>query len=223
MPLSHLGIIIDGNRRWAKENGLSSLEGHKKGFEKVKELINWAKNKKIKTLTIFCFSTENWNRSKVEVNYLMNLAKNSFDKYFDKLGKDNIQIKVIGEQERLPLSLQKSIAKIEKLTEKNKSLLVNLALNYGGRAELVSAIKNIISKKIPANKITENVVSENLWTTDLDMIIRTGKEQRISNFLIWQGAYSELYFSQKYWPDFTEKDFDSVLEDYKKRSRRFGK
>ncbi len=217
----HLGIILDGNRRWAKENNLPTLRGHQRGAERAKEITKYCKKLGVKTLTFFCFSTENWKRSKFEVNYLMRL----FDKYFlsenIKNYGEGIKLKVIGDRSKLPGYLKKSIEKTEKETEKNKEMILNLAISYGGRAELVSAIKNIVDKKIPTEKITEKIISDNLWTSDLDFIIRTGKEKRTSNFLIWQAAYSELYFSDKYWPAFTEKDLEKALEDYDQRKRRF--
>lgn len=220
---NHLGIIIDGNRRWAKERGLLTFEGHKRGLEKVKETIKWCKERGVKTLTFFVFSTENWKRSKIEVSCLMTLARKMVSGHAKELHRNGIRVKIIGQKERLPKSLQKAIAETEELTKDNGEMTVNFALSYGGRAEIVSAIKKIIEKKIPSEKINEDVVSENLWTSDLDLLIRTGKEQRISNFLIWQTAYSELYFSPKYWPAFTEKDLDESFEDYGWRQRRFGK
>jgi len=222
----HLGIIIDGNRRWAKERGLPTLVGHHKGLDKVKKALGWAKNRGIKILTIFVFSTENWKRSKLEVNYLMKLLEqglNDFKKNIKKINKDGIGIKIIGQRERVPASLRKIITELEELTKNNKEMTVNIALSYGGRAEIVEAFKKIIEKKIPAEKITEEIIKENLWTSDVDLIIRTGREQRTSNFLIWQGAYSELYFSPKYWPEFTEQDLDKALADYSDRQRRMGK
>ena len=218
----HLGIILDGNRRWAKERGLPYFEGHRKGLETVKKIINYCKEKGIKILTLFVFSTENWKRGPKEVNYLMRLAKKAISNHFKHLHKNKIRVKVIGQKEKLPRSLQKEIAQIEEKTRDNKEMTVNFALSYGGRAEIVQAIKKIIEKKIPPEKINEDTLGENLWTSDVDLIIRTGKEQRISNFLIWQAAYSEFYFSPKYWPDFTEKDLDAALADYARRQRRFG-
>ncbi len=221
----HLGIIIDGNRRWAKERGLPPFRGHQKGVGKVKELIEWSKNRGIKILTLFVFSNENWKRPKTEVGYLMRLFKKGligFKKNIKKVNKDGIRIKVIGLREKFPKFLQKEIKEIEELTKDNQAMTVNFAMSYGGRAEITEAIKNIIKNKIPPEKITEDVISKNLWTSDLDFLIRTGKEQRISNFLIWQAAYSELYFYKKYWPDFTEKDLDEALEDFSRRQRRFG-
>lgn len=219
----HLGIIIDGNRRWARENGLSTFEGHRRGLKKIKEAIKWCKDRGVKILTFFVFSTENWKRSKTEVGYLMKLAQEIMENYVKEAHKEKIKIRIIGQKEKLPKSLQKAIKKAEELTSGSKEITVNFALSYGGRLEITEAIKNIIKKRIPPEKITEEVISENLWTSDLDLLIRTGKEQRLSNFLIWQVAYSELYFTKKYWPEFTEKDLDIALLDYTHRQRRFGK
>lgn len=221
---NHLGIILDGNRRWAKEKGLPTLAGHRRGQKVVEDIIKLCAEKGIKILTLFVFSTENWQRSPEEVNYLMKLLSSALDKKnIQKFHKDDLKIKVIGETEMFSSDLKKKIAGAEELTENNKLMTVNMALSYGGRAELTHAIKNIIEKKIPAEKITEEMISKNLWTSDVDFIIRTGKAQRISNFLIWQAAYSELYFSNKYWPDFTGEDLDAALQDYSNRQRRFGK
>ncbi len=220
----HLGIIVDGNRRWAKERGLPTFAGHRQGLKKVKEVIKWCKQQGIKILTLFVFSTENWKRSKIEVNYLMKLFKQTFNKKnIKEIDKDGIRVRVIGQREKLEKSLQKAIKDVEELTKSNKEMTLNFALSYGGRAEIVEVIKKIIEKKIPSEKITEDIISQNLWTSDLDLIIRTGMEQRISNFLIWQAAYSELYFCKKYWPAFTEKDLEEALEEYNRRQRRFGK
>ena len=222
--LSHLGIILDGNRRWAEERGLPTFEGHRRGLEKAELLIKWCKKKGVKTLTLFVFSTENWNRSKIEVDYLMNLLEKAMgEKMVKEAKKEGIRIRAIGQRERLPKSLQKRIAEVEKLTEENKKITVNFAMSYGGRAEIVDVMKKIIKKRIPPEKITEQVIKENLSTSDVDLIIRTGKEQRISNFLIWQAAYSELYFCPKYWPDFIEEDLDKAILDYQNRQRRVGK
>ncbi len=220
---NHLGIILDGNRRWAKERGLDAFDGHKKGLEKVKKVVEWCQEEKIKVLTLFVFSTENWSRSKKEVSYLMNLAKEALGFYLTQILKQGIKIRVIGERDNLPSFLKTTIDRVEKKTKKNKKMILNFALSYGGRGEIVAAVKKIVKDKIPANKITEKLISENLWASDLDMIIRTGKEQRLSNFLIWQSAYSELYFLEKYWPDFNKKDFNIALKNYDKRQRRFGK
>ncbi len=220
--LNHLGIILDGNRRWAKEKGLSAFEGHKKGLDNIKKVINWCKEKGIKTLTLFVFSTENWKRPKNEVDYLMKLAE-KMELHFKEASKQNIKIRVIGQRDNLSPKVQNSINKLEELTKNNKAMTLNLALSYGGRAEIVEAVKNIIRQKIPIDKINEALISKNLWTSELDLIIRTGKEQRISNFLIWQAAYSELYFLKKYWPDFNKKDLEEAISEYARRQRRYGK
>ncbi|UZE92924.1 MAG: di-trans,poly-cis-decaprenylcistransferase [Candidatus Nealsonbacteria bacterium] len=219
----HLGIILDGNRRWAKEKGLPVFEGHKKGLEKIKKVVEWCKEKGIKILTLFVFSTENWKRSKKEIDYLMGLVKKAMNVDLKEASKQGIKVRVIGERERLPKIVQKAIEKIERTTKKNKKITLNLALSYGGRGEIVQAVKNIVKKKVSVNKITEDLISKNLWASDLDMIIRTGKEQRISNFLIWQAAYAELYFFTKYWPDFSKRDLNIALLDYSRRQRRFGR
>jgi len=219
----HLGVIIDGNRRWATERGLPKFVGHKKGLAKMQELTRWSKNRGIKILTVFIFSTENWKREKKEVDGLMKLAELTVTKNLKEFQKERIKVKIIGQKERLPKSLQKAIEKAEELTKGNQVMTLNFALSYGGRAEITEAIKNIIEKKIAIEKITEEVVSQNLWTSDLDLLIRTGKEQRLSNFLIWQAAYSELYFCEKYWPDFNEKDLDNALTDFSRRQRRQGR
>ena len=218
----HLGIILDGNRRWARKKGLSLFEGHKRGLEKVKKVIKWCRDKGIKILTLFVFSTENWKRSKKEINYLMKLAEEILSENLKELQREGIRVRVIGQKERLPKPLREAITEAEETTKNNKGMILNFALSYGGRAEIVQAIKNIIKKKISPKRISENIISQNLWTSDLDLIIRTGKEQRLSNFLIWQAAYSELYFLKKYWPDFTEKDLDRALRDYTRRQRRLG-
>jgi len=220
----HLGIILDGNRRWANERNLSPFEGHKKGSEVVQKAITWCKERGIKILTLFVFSTENWSRPKEEINYLMKLLKQIFaKKNVDKTHKENIKIRIIGQTDRFGKSFQGAIKNVEELTKNNNGMVLNFALSYGGRAEIVQAIKNIIKNKIPPEKINEEVIKDNLWTSDVDLVIRTGKEQRISNFLIWQTAYSELYFPQKYWPDFTEQDLDEAIAEYNQRQRRFGK
>jgi len=220
---SHLGIILDGNRRWAKEKGLPVFEGHRRGLDTAKKIINYTKDKGVNILTLFVFSSENWKRSKMEVSYLMKLLGQALDKKnIEEFHKQGIRVKVIGQREKLPLGLQKKIKETEELTENNKGMVLNFALSYGGRAEIVEAIKKIIKSKIQPDKLNEEIISQNLWTSDLDLIIRTGKEQRISNFLIWQAAYSELYFCSKYWPEFGEKDLDRAFLDYNNRQRRFG-
>ena len=219
----HLGIILDGNRRWARERGLPVFEGHKKGLEKIYEVMVWCKKKGVETLTLFCFSTENWKRPKQEIDYLMQLLEKAVSNNLEKFSKEGIRLKVIGERRRLSDSIREAIVKTEEATKDNKEMILNLALSYGGRGEIVQAVKNIIDKGISADKVSEKLISENLWASDLDLIVRTGKEQRISNFLIWQAAYSEIHFFNKYWPDFSKEDLEEIFLDYAGRERRFGK
>lgn len=223
----HLGIIIDGNRRWAKERKLPSIEGHRRGLEKVKKIGKWCREKGVKILTLFTFSTENWSRPKREVNYLIKLLSKALDKKnIEEIHRDGIKFKVIGQKERFPEAFQKRIKEAEALTKDNRKGILNIALSYGGRAEIINALKEIIRKGVSINKINENLVEQHLWTSGEpypELIIRTGGEQRLSNFLIWQAAYSELYFPRKYWPDFTEGDLDKAFEEYVRRQRRFGK
>ncbi|MGB9743604.1 MAG: polyprenyl diphosphate synthase [Minisyncoccales bacterium] len=222
----HLGIIMDGNRRWARERGLPTLVGHRRGYEKVIKVGDWCLKRGVKILTLFAFSTENWHRSKEEVSYLMKLLKRSLNKKnIRRFNQKGIKVQVIGQKERLDKSFQRIIAQAEEKTKNNKKGILNLAISYGGRAEIVEAIKKIIKENIPLKKINEETISQHLWTAGLpdpDLIIRTSGELRISGFLIWQSAYSELYFIKKYWPDFTEEDLEAAFTDYSQRQRRFG-
>ncbi|MFH1894684.1 MAG: polyprenyl diphosphate synthase [Patescibacteria group bacterium] len=222
---NHLGIILDGNRRWAKERHLPAIFGHRKGAEVVKKIINLVREKGVKILTLFVFSTENWKRSQKEVDYLMGLLKRAFlnKGYIKDIHDKGIKVKIIGERDKFTNAFREKIKQIEELTKDNKSMILNFALSYGGRAEIVHAIKNIIEKKIPIEKINEETIKENLWISEVDLIIRTGKAQRISNFLVWQAAYSELYFSPKYWPDFSENDLELAFAEYARCQRRFGR
>ena len=219
----HLGIIMDGNRRWAKTKGLPVFKGHIKGLETLKKIVNHCRNIGVKNLTVFAFSTENWQRPQREVGFLMNLCKKALSRDTKKLVENSIKVKIVGEKQKLPKGLVASFEEMEESTKNNRDMTLNIALSYGGRAEIASAVRNIIERKISSDKITEKTIAENLWTSDLDFLIRTGKEQRLSNFLIWQAAYAELYFSQKYWPDFTEEELDRALEDFAARQRRHGK
>ncbi len=219
----HLGIIMDGNRRWAKAKNLPVFEGHRQGGEVLKKITIAAQKKGIKTITFFCFSTENWQRPQEEVDYLMKLTHEAFISRLGELQKEKIKIKIIGQKDTLPEKVAKESAIVEEETKNNTGMTLNLAMSYGGRAELVDAIKNIVKKGIDLDKITEDTVKENLWTSDVDLIIRTGGEQRLSGFLLWQAAYSEFLFVKKYWPDFSEADLDAALAEYANRQRRFGK
>ncbi len=224
----HIVLFPDGNRRWAKEKGLPSWVGHRQAYKNLMEFCEWCKNRRVRILTVFGFSTENWKRTEKEVNYLMKLFERSLlsKKNIAKFQRDKIKIKIIGQKERLPEFLQKAVINIENLTKNNKNLQLNLAISYGGKWDILQAVQKIINKKIPSKKITEDLIEQNLSTAGLsapDLIIRPGGEKRLSNFVLWQAAYSELYFCKKYWPDFTEEDLDKALKEYACRQRRFGK
>lgn len=223
--IKHIGIIMDGNRRWAKRRGLPPMAGHKKGYEKMKEVGDWCLARGIDFLTVYAFSTENWKRSKKEVDFLMKLLERGLTKELPQFAKKNIRLKIIGSRNGLPASLKQAIQSAEEKTKNNTAGTLNIAINYGGRLEIVEAVKKIISKNIPANKITEETISANVWTAgepDPDLIIRTSGEQRLSGFLTWQGVYSELYFTPKMWPELSEKDLDEAIAEFGRRQRRFG-
>jgi len=226
---THIALIPDGNRRWAKKRKLPTLKGHQKGYQNFLDFCKWCRERQVKIVTAFGFSTENWNRSKKEVDYLMDLFEFGIKRHIERYKKGKVdkrketKIKVIGKKERFSESLQKTIEEIEKLTKDNKKLQVNIALDYGGKWDILQAVKKII--KTNPNKIEEKTFQKNLSTgniPDPDLVIRVGGEKRLSNFVIWQIAYSELYFSDKFWPDFSEKDLDEALKEYDRRQRRFG-
>lgn len=224
--LRHLAIIMDGNRRWAKNRGLPSLEGHRRGYNKMKKAIQWCIGRGIEILTVYAFSTENWQRTKKEVNYLMNLFRLALSKDIAEMDKQGVSVRVIGQKERLASDIQKMAQEAEGKTKDNKKLLLNVAISYGGRPDILQAVQKIVAQKIPAKDITEETISTNLWTAgvaDPDLIVRTSGEYRLSNFLTWQSAYCELLFINKHWPDFTEKDLDLIIAEYDRRQRRFGK
>ncbi len=224
--LGHLGIIMDGNRRWAKNRGLPTLEGHRRGYNKMKKVTQWCIDRGIKILTVYAFSTENWQRTKKEVGFLMNLLRRALSKDIKEIDKQGVKIRIIGQKERLASDIQKMIIEAEERTKNNNRLLFNIAISYGGRPEILQAVKKIIKQKISAEKITEELISKNLWTEgipDPDLIVRTSGEYRLSNFLTWQSAYSELLFIKKHWPAFSEVDLDNIIKEYSYRQRRFGK
>ncbi len=222
--IKHLGIIVDGNRRWAKARRLPSFEGHRAGYKKVGDILHWCRDAGIKILTVYTFSTENWQRSKKEVDFLMKLFYLAFTEDIKKLHKNNICVRVIGRKNGLSEKIQKAIKKSEELTKNNTAIILNLAINYGGRPELVDAFNKIL--KNPPKEITEDLISKNVYTAGLpdpDLIIRTSGEKRLSGFLIWQSPYSELCFIKHYWPEFSKEDFNKALNDFAHRQRRFGK
>lgn len=223
---NHIVLFPDGNRRWAKQKGLASLLGHRNGYENLLDFSEWCKNRGVKTLTAFGFSTENWNRSKEEVDYLMKLLEDGLISNLAKYDKEGVRVRVIGQRDRLPKSLQEAIKKTEEATKNNSKLFLNFAISYGGKWDILNAVKNIVKEGIDPDKIDEKLFEDHLSTAGLpapDFIIRAGGEMRMSNFVLWQAAYSELYFSPKLWPEFTEQDLDTALAEFDRRQRRFGK
>ncbi|HIU51835.1 MAG TPA: isoprenyl transferase [Candidatus Merdicola faecigallinarum] len=228
MP-SHIAIIMDGNRRWAKSHGLDPKQGHKEGAKTLEKIVRYAKTIGIKYITVYAFSTENWKRTADEVGALMLLLQNYLEEYSKRADTENIKINVLGDITRLSESMQKSINKCMERTKENTGIIFNIALNYGGRAEIVNAVKKIAKQvkegKIQCEEIDENTISENLYTKgqpDPDLLIRTSGELRTSNFLPWQIVYSEFVFVEKHWPDFSEEDLIRAIEEYQKRNRKFG-
>ncbi len=225
----HVAIIMDGNGRWAKRRGLPRTIGHHEGINRIKEIVQAASDLGIKVLTLFTFSTENWSRPKREIDLLMHSLDRFLKNESQKLNKNNIRFSVIGRDEPLPKYLQSRLKEVIELTSKNNGLIVNLALNYGGRQEIVDATKKIIDAvldgRINKGDLDEQTFSQFFYKPELaepDLLIRTSGEMRISNFLLWQLSYSELYFTKKFWPDFTKSDLIRAIEEYQKRERRFG-
>ena len=221
----HVAIIMDGNGRWAKQRNLPRLEGHRAGVENMHSAIEYFNQLKVKYLTLYGFSTENWNRPKEEINGLLHLLQEIIDEEALKLHRQGVRIRHLGQLGRLPQNLQVSINKIVDLTKNNTGLNFSFAFNYGGRTEIVDATRRLIAEGVPAEKIDEKLFNSYLYTADLpevDLVIRTGGELRISNFLIWQAAYSEYYFTDVLWPDFDRKEIDQALLAYSQRQRRFG-
>ena len=221
-PLNHVAIIMDGNGRWGIKNKNSRNAGHKEGLKTVELIIKNSIDYKIKFLTLYAFSTENWKRPKKEINFLFNLLENFLTNKIGNLIKKDIKLKFIGEINKLPIKLKKIIRNAELKTSKNSSLQVNVALNYGSKRELINSIKNIRKKKI---KINEKNIDNNLFTKNIidpDILIRTGNTQRLSNFMLWQLAYTEIFFEKKLWPDFKSNDFKKILNKFKSIKRNFG-
>lgn len=226
----HIAIIMDGNGRWAKKQGLLRVAGHEKGTIAVRETVENCAKLGIKNLSLYAFSTENWNRPKLEVRTLMKLLVSSLKKELNTLNKNNIKLNAIGNLERLPKKVKAELEEVIQATQNNSHMTLTLALSYGAREELVSAIKNI-AQKVKENTITLEDISENtidnyLYThnmPDVDLLIRTSGEQRISNFMLWQIAYAELYFTPILWPDFRKENLFEAIIDYQNRERRFGK
>jgi len=226
----HVAIIMDGNGRWAKDKGLPRGAGHRAGIDRVKEIVRAASELGIKVVTLFAFSAENWARPQKEVNLLMRALDNFLDRQINELHKNNIRLKVIGRESPMPQYLLAKIKKSEEKTKSNTGLVFVLALNYGSRQEIVDAVKKFTRAVIKDEASIEDLDTQNfndyLYTAGLpdpDLLIRTSGEMRISNFLLWQLSYAELYFPRKYWPDFGKRDLEKAIEIYQMRERRFGK
>ena len=222
-PINHVAIIMDGNGRWGLKNKKSRNLGHRAGLNTVESIIKQSIKKKIKHLTLYAFSTENWKRPRKEVYFLFNLLEEFLLNKTKDLHNQGIKFKVIGNKKPFSKKLVKKILSSEKKTRKNKTLYLSLALNYGSKAELINAMNLIVRKKIP---ITELNLEKNLYTSespDPDLLIRTGNTNRLSNFLLWQAAYSEIFFVKKLWPDFSSKDYNKILLKFEKTKRNFGK
>ncbi len=228
MP-KHIAIIMDGNRRWAKERGLDTRLGHKQGAETLEKVAKFANQIGLEYLTVYAFSTENWKRTKEEVGALMILLENYLDRFLNRDSLRNIRVRALGDIDSLSDNLKKKIYNIVEKSKSNTGLTLNIAFNYGGRAEIVEAVKNISTRvqsgEIKIEDINENLISDNLYTKgepEPDLLIRPGGELRISNFLLWQLAYTEFLFIDKYWPDFSEEDLLEAIQIFEQRNRKFG-
>jgi undecaprenyl diphosphate synthase len=221
----HVAIVPDGNGRWAEQRGLPRLAGHQAGVQKMRSLVEYLNEWGIKYVTLYGFSTENWGRPKEEVEGLFRILEERIEKDVPKLHRKGVRVRHLGRLQDLPEWLQRSIKQAEELTKNNTGMTLSLAFNYGGHLEIVDAVRRIVADGIPPEKIDEKLFSSYLYTAglpDVDLLIRTGDELRLSNFLIWQTAYSEYYFTQVLWPDFTKEDIDKALLAYSQRERRFG-
>ncbi len=225
MNIRHAALIMDGNGRWANMRGLPRIEGHRNGVKRVNEIIDTAIEQGLKAVTFYTFSMENWKRPAAEVNALMRLLDSYLRREMDRLHKLNIIFRAVGYLEKLPLRIRKLLAAFEDLTKHNTGLIVACALSYGGREEILHAVKNMIEEGVQPGQVTEELMESYLYTSGIpepDLIIRTSGEMRLSNFLLWQSAYSEFYFTETLWPDFGRNEFISAINEYRGRERRFG-
>lgn len=223
--LKHLALILDGNRRWAKQQGLPVVEGHRRGAEVFKDIALEIFDRGVEVVSAYVFSTENWRRTKEEVNYLMNLVIKATEKYLDDFKKKNIKIIIIGSRENLPKNVSNAINKVESATASNNGGTLALCFNYGGKEEIITATQNIIQNEDRSVIVDEALFESYLYSTKLppiDLLIRTSGERRLSGFMLWKAAYAELYFTETLWPDITMKDIDAAIDDYCGRNRRFG-
>ena len=221
----HVAIIADGNRRWARERNLPVLAGHVQGIEAIRPIVRRARDCGVGTLSVYTFSTENWGRPSDEVSGLFGLIDGAVRQYTDELVSEGVRVQVIGRLHEAPADVQRSIRAAEERTRAGTGLLLNICFNYSGRAEIVDAARALVAARVDLDEIDEAHFAEHLDTAgqpDVDLLIRTGGDQRTSNFLLWQAAYAELVFLDRFWPDFTVADFDAALAEYERRERRFG-
>ena len=222
-PIKHVAIIMDGNGRWGLKHNKSRNYGHRAGLKTVEKIIKISIKEKIPYLTLFAFSTENWRRPQKEINFLLKLLESFLQTKLNKLIEQKIKLKIIGDKNKFPKRIKKIINHSEDKTKKNKKLYINLAINYGSKSEIVESIKRILKNK---QNVSEKKISSNLYTSDIpdpDILIRTGNTKRLSNFLLWQLAYSEIFFEKKLWPDFNENDYLKILNKFKLIKRNFGR
>jgi undecaprenyl diphosphate synthase len=221
----HVAIIADGNRRWARERGLPVLAGHVQGIEAMRPVVRRARDRGIETLSVYTFSTENWSRPDAEVSGLFGLIDGAVRQYTDELIAEGVRVRVIGRLHEAPPDVQRSIRAAEERTSEGARMTLNICFNYSGRAEIVDAARALVAARADPNAIDEDHFADHLYTSgqpEVDLLIRTGGDQRTSNFLIWQAAYAELVFCAKYWPDFTPDDLDAAITEFERRDRRFG-
>jgi di-trans,poly-cis-decaprenylcistransferase len=224
--LKHIAIIMDGNRRWAKEKHLPSAMGHQKGVDSLRSTMRLFDRFGIKYLTVYAFSTENWNRKKEEVEFLMGLLAKTLLNELDDMHKENVRIRFLGDLTKLSKNLVDIVKNAENKTKDNTGVNLNIAFNYGSRDEITNALKAIVQEGLKSEDITEDTISNHLYTKDIpdpDLLIRTGGEKRISNYLLWQLAYSEIYVTDAYWPEFDENELSKAIVEFEHRNRRFGK
>ena len=222
---SHVGFIMDGNRRWAKARGLPTLMGHKKGQEALREILHEIYARGVRYVSVYAFSTENWSRESSEVGYLMKQVVKGLEKYVDEFHQAGVKVVFLGRRGDLPDTVLAAIERAEKKTADNQNATLGICFNYGGQAELVDAYKKLVQQGVGADNINEQAIADNLYSPEMppcDLIVRTSGEERLSNFMLWRAAYSELMFVDKKWPDMTKQDITDILEEYNRRNRRFG-
>jgi undecaprenyl diphosphate synthase len=223
---NHVGIILDGNRRWAKQQGLPVVQGHNRGSDVYEVISEYAIESGVKYLSVYVFSAENWKRTEEEVSFLMGLVVKLVNNTLKKIAEKDVKIVILGRRDKLSDEVLESIERAEELTKNNKKGVLAFCFNYGGKEEIVDAVKGIVEFGKRADEITAEDVASHLYhpeVPDIDLLIRTSGEQRLSGYMLWRSSYAELYFVQKHWPDFTKSDFDEALKEYSNRKRRFGK